>query len=178
MKRFYFSILFCIVCVSACIQKPKESNSIINNNESDSTTYYFIRHAEKDLSNPENPNPHLTAEGYERAEKWAKLFEDVDFDAVYTTNFHRTRETASPTAKQNKLELILYTPTKFDLGAFLESTKGQNILIVGHSNSTPNLVNSIIKEDKYKEINESNYANVYKVIIVDNIATSTLSKMP
>ena len=34
------------------------------------TTYYLIRHAEKELSNPENKNPHLTQQGIERANNW------------------------------------------------------------------------------------------------------------
>ena len=36
------------------------------------TSVYFIRHAEKDRSNPDERNPHLTDQGIQRAEKWAR----------------------------------------------------------------------------------------------------------
>ncbi len=38
----------------------------------DITTYYLIRHAEKERTNPSNRDPHLTAIGQERAENWQK----------------------------------------------------------------------------------------------------------
>jgi len=53
MKRLLFIILFIGFIVPSFAQK--DSQTI--------TTYYLIRHAEKDRSNPDNKNPHLTDKG-------------------------------------------------------------------------------------------------------------------
>ena len=42
------------------------------------TTYYLIRHAEKDRTNNTNINPNLNSDGLLRAEKWAKHFEYIE----------------------------------------------------------------------------------------------------
>ena len=57
------------------------------------TTYYLIRHAEKERIDPSNRDPHLTAVGQERSENWQKIFKEVSFDMIYSTPYHRTRET-------------------------------------------------------------------------------------
>ena len=44
---------------------------------SEVTTYYFIRHAEKDRSNEENRDPKLKEAGILRAAKWSLVFLDV-----------------------------------------------------------------------------------------------------
>ena len=81
--------------------------------DKDTTTLYFIRHAEKDRSDKLNNDPTLTIEGIKRSNNWATFFEDKNIDAVYSTNYNRTRETATPIAKKNNLEIILYTHKSF-----------------------------------------------------------------
>ena len=49
------------------------------------TTYYLIRHAEKDRTDKTNRDPHLTESGNQRAENWAKILKEVKFDLVYST---------------------------------------------------------------------------------------------
>src|SRR5690606_34514351 len=112
--------------------------------EVDVTTYYLIRHAEKDLSNPSEKNPHLDSVGMNRAEKWKNLFNNVAFDAVYSTNYHRTIETAQPTAAKNNLNITIYDPRAFNIEDFKKQTEGKIILIVGHSNTIPKVVNALI----------------------------------
>ena len=69
------------------------------------TTYYLIRHAEKERTDPTNRDPHLTLEGKKRAENWQNIFKKVPFDIVYSTPYHRTRETRSPPLVLNNLLL-------------------------------------------------------------------------
>ncbi|PSR09222.1 MAG: phosphoglycerate mutase, partial [Candidatus Arcticimaribacter sp.] len=58
------------------------------------TTYYLVRHAEKDRSDKTNSNPELTDLGHQRALRWSSVFDNVTFDAVYSTNYLRTIATA------------------------------------------------------------------------------------
>lgn len=92
MKKYIFLLLFTFTLISSCSTEEK-------------TTYYLIRHAEKDRSDETNVNPSLTFKGEQRAQNWAEHFKDITLDAVYTTRYYRTIETATPTAKTKNLEL-------------------------------------------------------------------------
>ncbi len=78
MRKIIFTLLVLIYSVP-----------IFSQNE-ETTTFYFIRHAEKDRSNKEDRNPSLTQDGLSRALKWAEVFKNIKFDAVYATPYNRT----------------------------------------------------------------------------------------
>lgn len=131
------------------------------------TTYYFIRHAEKDRSNPTDEDPHLTQQGLLRAAKWSYVLEAVKFDAVYSTDYNRTRETAYPTAEKNGIKMLtFYDPSDMDMKGFFENTAGQTVLVVGHSNTTPSFVNSILGKEKYPQIDDTNNGHLYIVTVL------------
>ena len=127
------------------------------------TSIYLIRHAEKVRDNPENKNPNLNAKGRLRANKWKDVLKHVKFDKIISTNLNRTLETASPISKSNDLKIITYSPSKKFYDNFLQQNRGMTILIVGHSNTTPLFVNSLIKEDFYKDIKDDNNGNLYHI---------------
>lgn len=146
--------------------------------ETETTTYYLIRHAEKIRSDKTNKNPNLTEQGHNRAKNWSVVFENVDFDFIYSTKYNRTIQTAKPTAKSKSLKIKFYDPkTLYDVD-FKEATKGKTVLIVGHSNTTPQFVNTILSEDSYDDIDDNNNANLYIVTINNNQKSSTLIKVP
>ena len=142
--------------------------------EDKTTTYYLIRHAEKDRSDKTNRNPHLTEKGLKRADNWSNVLKDVKFDAIYSTDYNRTKETALPTAKANNLEIKLYDPRKMASKEFLANTKGKNVLVVGHSNTTPMFVNALLSEKKYDMIADNNNGNLYIVTITNNSKSSSV----
>lgn len=143
-----------------------ETNSL-----SQKTVYYLIRHAEKVRNNKNNRDPHLTKEGKHRSKKWAnEVFKDVKFDAVYSTDYHRTRNTAKPTARKNGLDLKFYDPMNMDIEAFKKKTEGQTVLIVGHSNTTPMLVNKMIGKQKYEDIDDDQFGTLFVVTIENDEA--------
>ena len=150
----------------------------INAQESESTTYYLIRHAEKVRSDKTNKNPNLTSEGNERAKNWSVVFENVNFDFVYSTKYNRTIQTAEPTAKSKDLKIQFYDPKTLYNTDFQEVTKGKSVLIVGHSNTTPQFVNTILGTDTYNDIDDKNNANLYIVTINNTQKNSTLIKVP
>lgn len=136
------------------------------------TVYYLIRHAEKDITNPNERDPNLTKTGLSRAKKWSEVLKYVHFDAVYSTNFIRTKLTASPTAKANNIEITIYDPNTVNIKTFKTKNKSKTVLIVGHSNSTPSFVNNLLDKSKYEKIDESVYGNLYIVTIINGKATS------
>ena len=69
----------------------------------------------------------------------------------------------------------MYDHKGFNFQEFLNSTKGKTVLVVGHSNSTPEFVNSILGKEKYQHIDDNNNANLYIVSISgDNISDTLL----
>ncbi|NER13332.1 phosphoglycerate mutase [Leptobacterium flavescens] len=165
MKKLILLLLLCTYCFTGNAQESANSEL---------TTYYFIRHAEKDRTDPNNRNPTLTQDGLSRALKWAETFKNVRFDAVYSTNYERTKQTAAPTAHKNKLEVSIYDPRGLDLKSFLAETKGKTVLVVGHSNTTPAFVNGILGNKKYEQIDDSNNANLYIVTLSGDQKSSNL----
>lgn len=139
------------------------------------TTYYFIRHAEKI---DDSKNPDLSPKGLERVLLWSKIFSDINFDAVYSTDFKRTIQTATPIATNRNLEIVKYDPKKIDLQEFKKRTLGQTVLIVGHSNTTPEFVNKMIDEIIYTTIDDSVFGNLYIVTLNGNLITYQLLKLP
>jgi len=154
---------YLILLLAITLNLPSNAQDVAN--DEGTTTYYFIRHAEKDRSDKTNRDPNLIQEGILRAAKWSLVFENVDFDVVYSTNYNRTKQTAQPTAEKKGLEVSIYDPRKLFSEEFAESTKGKTVLVVGHSNTTPAFVNAVLGTKKYENIDDSNNANLYIVTI-------------
>ena len=166
-------LLALLTLVAAC----KESGKINVAEKENTSVYYFIRHAEKDRSDSTNKNPSLTIQGLERANKWARFFKDKNIAAVYSTNYKRTQQTALPIAKEQNLEIISYTAKELISEKFIANNKGKNIVIVGHSNTTPELVNSLLGEKKYEDIADSENNNVFIVTLKKNKTTAKREKV-
>ena len=157
------TVLLILVTLIACNDSKKKQEKVIE--DLSTTTYYLIRHAEKDRSDSTNQNPELTEEGILRAMKWAKYFENLKIDQIFSTDYSRTMQTAAYTASQKQVMVESYDPNDLYNDDFRELTKGNNVLIVGHSNTTPEFVNAIIGEKKYAEIADDENGLLYIVTI-------------
>lgn len=160
-----FIILLTASVFLSCGNGTKDTN---DNNKT--TTFYLVRHAEKDVT--ESNNPQLTEQGEQRAQKLAVYLKNID--AVYATPYKRTQATASYTAKANNITVQSYQPNKLFNKSFLKQHNGQRILIVGHSNTIPQLVNKMTKERTRKDIPDDIYNRVYKVVFKNGKATATM----
>lgn len=171
MKKNILFVLSLFLVVNCFAQEKKENKK---STETETSTYYLIRHAEKDRSDKSNKNPDLTKQGNNRAAYWADVFKKVPFDAVYSTNYNRTQQTAKPTAEAHELEITSYHPFKIDLKKFLNDTKGKTVLIVGHSNTTPAFANRLLNKEKFENIDDTNNGNLYIVTITGDVKTVQL----
>jgi broad specificity phosphatase PhoE len=167
MKKLILILLVTSFALPSFAQKSEKKENV--------STYYLIRHADKDRSDKTNRNPDLTEAGVKRAANWAAHFKTVKFDMVYSTDYNRTKQTAMPTAIANNLELQFYNPSDMKIEEFMEKTKGKTVLIVGHSNTTPAFTNGLLGEKKYEDIDDNNYANLYVVTVTKDSKTSKLS---
>lgn len=157
----------------ACNTSDQRSKDYTSNQ---STVIYLVRHAEKQLS---TDDPKLTAAGIERAAALAKRLHEVPLSAVYSTDYHRTRETAEPVAQDHKLPIQIYDPRSLEIFAdrLKSDHSGQSILVVGHSNTTPTLSNILLGEEKYSNLEESVYDQLFSIAIEpDGSVTSSIEQ--
>lgn len=161
MRTLLFAL--CLIILAGCKHSKEHQHQDHHNHYEGETVYYLIRHAEKDRSDPENKDPELTEAGQARALVWASYFEDKILDAIYSSDYARTRQTATPTAQSKRMELTIYEPRKLYSEAFLEKTEKKSILIVGHSNTIPDLVNKLIKEDRFQDIEDNDNSSLFIV---------------
>ena len=153
-KRFLTIILIVLgFQTDACAQKNDEVFTI-----------YLVRHAEKDLSSDNPSDPPLTPCGDQRSAHLSDFLSAVEIDAVYSTNYTRTKETALPTATSKGLEILEYDGSDLkDFSNFLLESK-QDALVVGHSNTTGVLAGLLVNEE-IGEFDLAIYNRVYQVVI-------------
>jgi phosphohistidine phosphatase SixA len=127
----------------ALIAAPLLSSSLAA--QEPDTVIYLVRHAETRFppyaESP--PNPYLNEVGLARADELADELGTAGLDHVFSTEYNRTWSTALPVAHAAGLEVEAYDPR--DLAGFaaqLHTLRG-SILVVGHSNTTPMLVEAL-----------------------------------
>ncbi|MDM9631928.1 SixA phosphatase family protein [Robiginitalea aurantiaca] len=164
MKIFpYLFLGICLLTFWGCKDTPVESKIEVSPVVS---TYYLIRHAEKDRTDPENKDPELNQRGLGRAMHWAEIFDDIPLDAIYSTDYARTTMTAAPSAVKKDITVSYYDPEMLGIESFKAETMGKNVLIVGHSNSTPAMVNRLIGAETYAAMEDTDNGSLFIVTLV------------
>ena len=133
------------------------------------TRIFFVRHADKAS---ETEDPHLSDLGKKRALYWKNFLKDIPFDEVYITDFHRSVETASILSS---LTPKYYSALSFDIVKHAQEHSGQSILIIGHSNTIPDMVNRLLPEPTYPPMSHRNYNLIYQVVIDSQGNTSSFA---
>ena len=132
-------------------------------------TVIFVRHAEKAAEPADDPG--LSSTGLRRVGELTRQLKDADviagIDAVYSTPFRRTEETARPIAEALDLPLNHYdaADTEAIMDYIVKEHKGKIILVVGHSNTLPALIGNMGASKRVPPIAENEYDNIYIVSI-------------
>lgn len=122
------------------------------------TTWLIFRHAER-----EGRADQLSAAGQQRAEVLKQLGTTFRVAAIYSTDFNRTKGTVAPMAEALDLQVVTYPVQGFDwLKEVEQKYQGQVIAIVGHSNTTGELV-AALSGVKPKPIAHDDYDRMFIV---------------
>jgi broad specificity phosphatase PhoE len=131
------------------------------------TTIILVRHAEKATTGGDNPE--LSAEGKKRADRLQASFPNVTPDAFYSTAYIRTQQTLAPWSKQASKEIITYDASKQpEFADSLLKQMGKTIVVVGHSNTVPVLVNLLLNQEKFQNLADNEYDKLFVVTINKN----------
>lgn len=134
------------------------------------TMVIVVRHAEKSADDPKDPS--LSAQGNARASKLAEVLKSSGVKAVYTTQYKRTQQTGMPTAVQAGLQIDVRPATRENAGSYtadlLKEIKkkhgGETVLIVGHSNTVPEIVKYATGVD-VSPMGENEFDRIYVITL-------------
>jgi len=99
---------------------------------------FLVRHAEKAS---DAKDALLSDKGQRRAQCLAHILQDAEIRGIYVTEVVRTQQTAQPLAKARGLNPIVVGADDLDtIVKDLRSDAGKNILLVGHSDPVPKIL--------------------------------------
>jgi 2,3-bisphosphoglycerate-dependent phosphoglycerate mutase len=151
------------------------------------TTLILVRHAEKDTSNKADKDPHLTKVGQDRAEKLKDiltgLVELFRFQ-VFTTDKQRAIETAAPTVNYCtqlskgtfRAQIYEYSKAQELVSYIQDYGKGKVLLVVGHTNNIPTILNHYTASNQYKTIPETDYSSMY-IMNIDTVGKAKVFEL-
>jgi len=138
-------------------------------------TVFLVRHAEKEAEPRQDPP--LKNEGVARSQELVRLLSGAGIKAIYTSQFKRTKQTAEPLAAKLGLTATTITlkPNLSDLRLISEestaetvnkilSAPGENVLLVGHSNSIPDVI-KMLGGDVVPTIDERKFDDLFIVTV-------------
>lgn len=105
--------------------------------EDGSFTIYLVRHAEKVPDGSRDPE--LTKIGMQRSARLADWFGDKNIEDVWSSDYKRTRDTATPILAKLETDLVLYDPRNLPEITEKLLALQHTALVIGHSNTTPQL---------------------------------------
>jgi broad specificity phosphatase PhoE len=137
---------------------------------SGTTSIVVVRHAEKSTDDPRDPS--LSATGEERARALSSLLRDAGVTDIYVTQYKRTRQTAEPLAKEAGISIVERPITSANSATYARDlaqeirtrSAGKGVLIVGHSNTVPDIVNAL-SGITIPAINDPEYDHIFVVVI-------------
>lgn len=152
---FLFIFLFASIGGDVFAQEKKHNN----------LTVILLRHAEKDASpTADRVNPNLSSEGNLRATRLVKKIKKYKPQAVFSSDFTRTRQTIAPLAEKRKLNVQIYNHRSLnEIRDLITSGKYKRIVVVGHNTTTPALANLLVGEERYKALTETEYDKIWVI---------------
>lgn len=140
------------------------------------TTIYIVRHAEKDISDPKNQNPELNEDGKLRAIALSEKLINQKIDVVFSSKFKRTKQTGQAVADHNGILIQEYDAQAYEeLSNLIKSNyKNKNILIIGHSNTVLEIIESFGVSCPMLALTDSDYDYFFEIKI-DHLGNAALN---
>lgn len=130
------------------------------------TAFYVIRHAEKEVApagNMMTTDVPLSAAGQERAIALREQLKDKGIGLIYSTATNRTTGTARPLSAATGVAIQLYDPKDPLFIKNLVRHKGTPVLVVGHSNTVDDVVNTLAGKNLLQDLPDNQYGDLFLV---------------
>jgi broad specificity phosphatase PhoE len=145
-----------------------------------STTVIIVRHAEKVMDG--GTDPALTGQGQERAALLGRMFGDRQLkdhvDAIYVSPALRNRLTAAPLAARLGIEpeVVSEDDPRGFAHRVLHEHRGARILIVGHADTIPAIVEAFSGVSDLAPIGAAEYGRMY-IVSVPRVGRASVLSM-
>lgn len=158
--------------VAVAVESSPESGTKVH----EPTVVFLVRHAEKARSREQGrgQDPDLTEAGRQRAKALARVLASAGITRIHSTDYRRTLDTARPLAEVLGLEVEIYdarAPRAFV--SQLRESPGRH-LVVGHSNTTPELVKLLGGEPGTPIDEGSEYDRLYVLVLGPHGSVATI----
>ncbi len=129
-------------------------------------TVVLVRHAEKDTTIADDPDPDLSQAGRERAERLEAAVRRYRPYVLFATATARARRTIEPVAARWKKEIQTYDASQHaDLVEKIIASKRRHFLIAGRSNTIPFLANLLAKKEIFRQLPDAEFGVIYVVTL-------------
>lgn len=141
-----------------------------------STVVLLVRHAERA---PGTGDVSISEAGQARARDLVNITRGAGVQAIITTQFARTKQTAEPTATALGITpQVVGTQSDVaghaaDVAAAVRQHAGRVVLVVGHSNTIPAIV-AALGGTRYPDLCEMEYDRLFTVVIDADGAVRTI----
>lgn len=153
MRSIFGALAIALVSVGACATTPPQVQQMAANH-----SIFVVRHLQKG----EGADPALTPEGAANAMRLAAMLRGKGIVAVFATPTRRAMETGEPLAKALGIAVTPYDPGKPALLAARVAAAGGPVLIIGHSNTVPDLV-QLFGGARAAPLSEQDFGTVYDI---------------
>ena len=150
-------------------------------NSATTTTVVLIRHAEKQVGAISDAP--LAPAGEVRAARLAQMFGDASefgrVQKIYVTDTRRTQQTAAGVAQRLTLkpDVVTAKSSSRDLASrVLKENRGGLALVVGHSNTVPEIVAALANRDDVPPIADDEFDTLY-VVTVPTIGRASVLRL-
>lgn len=127
-----------------------------------STTYYVVRHAEKEVTtNMMTSDVPLSAAGKERAEALKSNLQSKKIRHIYSTNYIRTKGTAQSLSDAIGIPIQTYDPRDTAFVNKIKNLGKGNVLIVGHSNTVDDIINRFTGKPTLQDLPDTQYGDIF-----------------
>ena len=145
------------------------------------TTVVLVRHAEKQIGTISDAP--LSPQGEIRATRLAQMFGDAEtfgrVQQIYVTDTRRTQQTAAGLAQRLGLTPVIVEArtSNPDLARrVLRENRGGLAIVVGHSNTVPQLVAQLANRDSVPAIGDEEFDTMY-VVTVPTIGRASVLRL-
>lgn len=131
------------------------------------TTVIVVRHAERELGTIDDPP--LSTAGEQRAQALARMLGDSttspQVDAIFISDTRRSSQSALPLAQRLRLTPETYAARDVDtlVSRIRAAHRGRTTLVIGHSNTVPDIVHRLAPEFRAPAMGENEYDTIYIV---------------
>jgi len=166
LPEYYFKLpVAALVLLAGCAMHQTKAEPIPTPG---TTVVYLVRHGEKVLANPSDPDPDISLLGRNRADALATRLGASGVTAIVVSQLKRTQQTAKPLADQ-----IGVAPEIVHVGSLGDTDsaavavmrhRGGKVLVVGHSNTIAPLI-AALGGPRLTNICDNQYSNLFVLYI-------------